>query len=52
MTQVDLNSIVMKPLGAQWMIELHDYLVGKTEIIQNVFKGAGISDDLEIYKYD
>ena len=49
MTPVDLNILsVMKPLGAQWMIKLHDYLVGKPEIIQNGFKGAGISDCLEV----
>ena len=35
---IDLRMSVVKPLGLQWMISLHDYLRGKPEIIQNDFK--------------
>ena len=50
---VDLKLSVMKPLGAQWMIKLCDYLQSKPEIIQNGFKHVGINstlNDLEHWK--
>ena len=39
---VDLKMSIMKPLGAGWLMEMHDYLVSKPEIIVNGFKGAGL----------
>ena len=39
---VDLRLSVMKPLGAKWLVELHDYIKGKPDIIKNGFKEAGI----------
>ena len=35
---------VMKPLGAQWIMELHAYMLAKPEIIKNGFRAAGITD--------
>ena len=46
MSPVDLRLSIVKPLGAQWMIKLYDYLKSKPDIIKNGFKGAGISDYL------
>ena len=43
---VDLKLSVMKPLGVQWMIKLFDYLKLNLDIIQNGFKGVGITDFL------
>ena len=37
---------IMKPLGAKWLIEFYDYVVGKPEIVKNGFKAAGITDAL------
>ena len=39
---VDLRLSVMKPLGAKWLVELHDHMKGKPDIIKNGFKEAGI----------
>ena len=39
---IDLHLSVVKPLGAQWMLQLHDYLKGKPDIIRNRFKEAGL----------
>ena len=39
---------VMKPLGAQWIMELHAYMLSKPEIIKNGFRAAGITDVLSI----
>lgn len=36
----------MKPLGAQWLIELHQHMLTCTETIRNGFKAAGINDAL------
>lgn len=33
---------VVKPLGAKWLIELYDHMLGRPEIIINGFRGAGI----------
>ena len=41
---VDLRLSVVKPIGAEWMKGLYDYLKAKPEIIVNGFKGAGIVD--------
>ena len=46
MSPVDLRLSIAKPLGAQWMIKLYDYLKSKPDIIKNGFRGAGISDYL------
>jgi hypothetical protein len=43
-TPVDLYLNVVKPLGAQWMIQLYDYLKSKPDIVQNGFRAAGILD--------
>ena len=40
---VDMRLSIMKPLTAQWMIELHQYFVSNPHIIINGFKGAGIT---------
>ena len=37
-TPIDFRMSVVKPLGLQWMISLHDYLKSKPSIIQNGFK--------------
>ena len=39
---VDLRASVVKPLGAQWMVELYDYFKGKPDIIRNGFVAAGL----------
>ncbi len=39
---VDLALSVVKPLGAEWMIGLYDYMKENPDIIINGFKGAGI----------
>ena len=39
----------MKPLGAKWMVQLHDYLQSRPEIAVNEFKGSGIVDCLLKY---
>lgn len=41
---VDLRLSVVKPLGAQWMIKLYDYIKSKPEIVCNGFKAVGIVD--------
>ena len=37
---------VVKPVGAKWMLKLYDYFKAHPEIIQNGFKGTGITDGL------
>ena len=41
---VDLRLSVLKPLGAQWLINTFNYLVSNNDIIVNGFKASGISD--------
>ena len=43
---VDLRLSVVKPIGAQWMIDLYDYLKGNPSIITHGFKHVGISGQL------
>lgn len=43
---VDLRLSVVKPIGAQWMVELYEYLKGHPNIIINGFKSVGILDSL------
>lgn len=43
-TPVDLRLSVVKPLGAQWMIQLYDYMKSKPHIVQNGFRAVGILD--------
>lgn len=38
----DLRLSVVKPIGAQWMIDLYDYLKGNATIITHGFKNVGI----------
>ena len=37
----------MKPLGAQWLMQMYDHLLAHPEIISNGFKEAGIVDILK-----
>ena len=39
---IDLCLSTVKPVGAQWMVDLYDYIKGKAEIICNGFKEAGL----------
>lgn len=41
-TPVDLKMSTMKPLGARWLVSLHDYITGNQSIIVNGFKAAGL----------
>ena len=45
---VDLRLSVVKPLGANWMVSLYDYLKAKLDIVCNGFKEAGIVNCLDI----
>ena len=38
---------LMKPLGAQWVMELYSYMLNHPEIIRNGFRAAGILDVLK-----
>jgi len=44
---VDLRSTKMKPLGAQWLFDLHHHFKANTSIIHNGFKAASIVDCLK-----
>ena len=46
---VDLRLSVFKPIGAQWVIELYEYLKGHANIISNGFKHVGITDALRSF---
>jgi len=35
---------VMKPLGAQWMINFYSYMQSKPDIVCNGFRAAGITE--------
>ena len=48
LTPIDLRMSIMKPLGARWLVSLHDYLKDHSSIIRNGFKAAGIVDFLSI----
>ena len=39
---VDLKMSTMKPLGARWLVSLHDYMKQRSSLITNGFKAAGI----------
>ena len=39
---VDLKLSIVKPMGAQWLIELYDYMLQKPDLIINGFRGSGI----------
>ena len=39
---VDLRLSKVKPLGARWMVNLHDHLKAKPDMICDAFKVAGI----------
>ena len=46
---VDLRLLsVVKPIGAQWVIELCDHLKGHPNIISNGFKHVGVTDALAL----
>ena len=42
--EVDMRMSVMKPLAAQWVVDLHSYLAARPAIIVNCFHSAGIMD--------
>ena len=42
--EVDMRMSNMKPLTAQWMMDLHRYLASRPSIIINGFKAAGIKN--------
>ena len=44
--QVDMRMSVMKPLAAQWVVELHSHLTARPNIIINGFHAAGIKDHI------
>ena len=46
---VDLKLSTMKPLGAQWMIKLQDYLKTKLELLQNGSGRLGSQDAFHIH---
>ena len=46
-TPADLLMVVMKPLGAQWLLKAYRHLMVNKEIIQNGFKAVGIADVLK-----
>ena len=39
---VNLRMSIMKPLGAWWLVSLHDYLQENNSIVKNGFRAAGI----------
>ena len=41
-TPVDLKMSTMKPLGARWLVSLHDHINENNYLILNGFKAAGI----------
>ena len=41
-SSVELRLSIVKSPSAQWMVELYDYLKGKSDIIHNGFKEAGL----------
>ena len=42
--EVDMRMSVMKPLAAQWVVDLHSYLAARPAIIVNGFHSTGIVD--------
>ena len=36
----------MKPLGAQWLIQMYEYMIAHPEIMKNGFRTVGIVDKL------
>lgn len=45
--EVDLRMSTMKPVTAQWMIELHSYIAARPTIIINGFRHTGIKDCID-----
>ena len=43
---VDMRLSIMKPLGASWLVELHDYMCSNPSIIINGFSASGILKSL------
>ena len=41
---IDLRLTNIKPLGAEWMVALHNYIKSKPDLVINGFKEAGIFD--------
>ena len=36
----------MKPLGAQWLVQMYEHMITHLEIMENGFKAVGIVDEL------
>ena len=45
--EVDLRMSIMKPVTAQWMIELHSHFATRPSIIINGFRHTGIKDCID-----
>ena len=43
---VELRLSIVKPLSAKWFVQLSDYFKAHPEIIENGFKGAGITYEM------
>ena len=39
---IDLRMSIIKPLGARWLVSLHDYWQENNSIVKNGFQAAGI----------
>ena len=39
---VDLHLSIVKPLGAKWLMEMHDHFKGNPQIILNGFRKSGL----------
>ena len=44
---IDTGAAKMMSLGAQWLVNLHEYLSSKPEIIVNRFSKAGIPQAID-----
>ena len=44
---VAMQLSIMKLIGAKWMMDLHDYIKSKPELVINGFRNVGIVDIIE-----
>ena len=47
-TPVDLHMSKLKPVGAEWLVEAHRYLMDNPSLATNGFRAAGITSALEL----
>ena len=47
-TPVDLHMSKLKPLGADWLVKVHQYLQNNPLLAKNGFCAAGITSALEL----